>query len=138
MGRQFFWSQRETSRINYIACKPSYHGNTLGALSLGFHKQRREVYEGILPDNMHHVSACDPYSDRKPDQIDEEYFLMKQEELINMFESLGGDTVIAFVVEPVAGAVGFGISLVYLLGHCKPTAHRLLRARPKPLDTWRL
>jgi adenosylmethionine-8-amino-7-oxononanoate aminotransferase len=55
---------------------------------------------------MHHVSACDPYWDRKPHQTDEEYVRAKREELINMFEKLGGNTVIAFVVEPVAGAVG--------------------------------
>jgi adenosylmethionine-8-amino-7-oxononanoate aminotransferase len=55
---------------------------------------------------MHHVSACDPYWDGKPDQTDEEYVRIKKGELINMFKHLGGNTVIAFVVEPVAGAVG--------------------------------
>jgi adenosylmethionine-8-amino-7-oxononanoate aminotransferase len=68
------------------------------------------VYEDILPDNMHYVSACDPYWDRKPHQTDEEYVRMKKAELINKFEHLGGNTVIAFVVEPVAGAVGSNLS----------------------------
>jgi adenosylmethionine-8-amino-7-oxononanoate aminotransferase len=106
LGRQFFWSRGEAKRINYIACKPSYHGSTLVALSLGYYKERRKPYEDILPRNMHHVSACDPFWDRKPDQTDEEYVRIKKGELINMFKHLGGNTVIAFVVEPVAGAVG--------------------------------
>jgi adenosylmethionine-8-amino-7-oxononanoate aminotransferase len=55
---------------------------------------------------MHHVSACDPFWDREPHQTDEEYVRVKKEELISMFEHLGGNTVVAFVVEPVAGAVG--------------------------------
>jgi adenosylmethionine-8-amino-7-oxononanoate aminotransferase len=68
------------------------------------------VYEDILPDNMYHVSACDPFWDREPHQTDVEYVRVKKKELINMFEHLGGDTVIAFVVEPVAGAVGLNLS----------------------------
>jgi adenosylmethionine-8-amino-7-oxononanoate aminotransferase len=106
LGRQFFWSRDEAKRINYIACKPSYHGSTLAALSLGYYEERRKPYEDILLDNMHYVSACDPFWDREPHQTDEEYVRVKKEELISMFEHLGGNTVVAFVVEPVAGAVG--------------------------------
>lgn len=106
LGRQYFWSRDETNRINYIACKPSYHGSTLAALSLGYYEERRKPYEDILLRNMHYVSACDPFWDRKPDQTDEEYVRIKKGELINMFKHLGGNTVIAFVVELVAGAVG--------------------------------
>jgi adenosylmethionine-8-amino-7-oxononanoate aminotransferase len=110
MGRQYFWSRDETNRINYIACKPSYHGSTFAALSLGYYEERRKPYEDILPGKMHHVSACDPYWDRKPHQTDEDYVRVKKEELVNMFEYLGGDTVIAFVVKPVAGAVSLNLS----------------------------
>jgi hypothetical protein len=55
---------------------------------------------------MHHVTACDPFWDRKPHQTDEEYVRVKKEEFKNLFEYLIGNTVIAFVVELVTGAVG--------------------------------
>jgi len=58
---------------------------------------------------MHHVSACNPYGDRERHQTDEEYVRVKKEELINMFEHLSRNTVITFVVEPVAGAVGLNL-----------------------------
>jgi adenosylmethionine-8-amino-7-oxononanoate aminotransferase len=116
LARQFFCDQGESRRSHYIACNPSYHGNTLATLSLGFYKQRRQLYEDILLPNMHHVSACNPYLDRKEKQSDEEYVREKKDELISMFNNLGGDQVIAFVIETVTGAVSLVLSKLYLLG----------------------
>ena len=91
-------------RVNFIARKQSYHGNTLGALSVSGHLSRRKPYEEILCHNVFHVSACNSYRGRSPSETDEEYVRRLAEELEEAFARAGGSTVCAFVAEPVVGA----------------------------------
>jgi adenosylmethionine-8-amino-7-oxononanoate aminotransferase len=94
----------EFKRTQFISRWESYHGATLGALSLSGHKGRRKMYAGLLAENVHHVSPCNPY--HRPDgmTIDEyrDYLLL---ELDAKFEALGPGNVVAFVAEPIVGAV---------------------------------
>jgi len=81
----------------------SYHGNTLGALSVGSHKARRTIYEPILSQNVAHVSPCYPYRHQKHGENDEQYVARLAEELEETFQSIGPDSVCAFVAETVSG-----------------------------------
>lgn len=107
LARQYYLekSQPEPRRVNFIARHLSYHGTTLGALSMGGHVGRRAKFEPLLSKNISHVSRCFPYRDAGADETDESYVARLVAELDGEFQRLGPDTVCAFVAEPVVGAV---------------------------------
>ena len=107
MAIQYFMemSQPQPQRVNFISRKSSYHGNTLGSLAVGHHVGRRAIYEKTLATNTYHVSQCYPYRDMLPTDTVETYVARLAQELEDMFQSLGPDTVCAFVAETMAGAV---------------------------------
>ncbi|KAL5344537.1 hypothetical protein ACLOAV_010520 [Pseudogymnoascus australis] len=106
MGRQYFCelSPPQPRRTKFIAREHSYHGNTIGSLSLSGHVARRDVYTPILSDNISWVSPCNPYRQRLSNESDASFVARKAAELDNEFQRLGPDTVIAFVCEPISGA----------------------------------
>jgi adenosylmethionine-8-amino-7-oxononanoate aminotransferase len=104
MARQYFLEIGEPRRVNFIARRQSYHGNTLGALSAGGNAMRRAPYQPILSRAFHHVSPCYPYRDRRDDESDAQYVARLVAELEAEFQRLGPDTVIGFMAETVVGA----------------------------------
>ncbi|KUL90252.1 hypothetical protein ZTR_01999 [Talaromyces verruculosus] len=106
LSRQFYLEKTnpEPQRTKFIARKQSYHGITIGSLSMGGHKFRRELFEPILLPNVSHVSPCNPYRNRKDGELNEEYIARLADELDAEFQRLGPETVCAFVAEPVVGA----------------------------------
>lgn len=105
LSRQYFYEiNKETTRVNFIAREGSYHGNTLGALSVSGHVARREPYEALLMKTVHHIPACNPYRQQLPGESDLDFLTRKVAELENKFQELGPETVIAFIAEPVVGA----------------------------------
>lgn len=107
MAVQYFMemSPKQPQRVNFIARKQSYHGNTLGSLSVGHHLGRRALYEKILAKNVHHVSQCYPYREMRDEESMDTYVARLAQELEDKFQELGPDTVCAFVAETVTGAV---------------------------------
>jgi adenosylmethionine-8-amino-7-oxononanoate aminotransferase len=103
MARQYFVETGQPERRRFIARRQSYHGNTLGALSVGGNAWRRRQFEPLLID-VAHVSPCYAYRDRAEGESDEAYGLRLAEELDRTVRELGPDTVIGFVAEPVVGA----------------------------------
>ncbi|EED22339.1 aminotransferase, class III [Talaromyces stipitatus ATCC 10500] len=106
LARQFYLEKRnpEPQRTKFIARNQSYHGITIGSLSMGGHKFRRELFEPILLPNVSHVSPCNPYRNRKDSESDADYVARLVDELDAEFQRLGPETVCAFVAEPVVGA----------------------------------
>lgn len=105
LSRQYFYEKdKETRRVNFIAREGSYHGNTIGALSISGHVGRRAPYLPFLTKNIHHVSACNVYRQRKEGESDAAFVARKAAELEAKFQELGPETVIGFVAEPVVGA----------------------------------
>ncbi|KAM3077311.1 hypothetical protein ACMFMG_006660 [Clarireedia jacksonii] len=105
LTRQYFYEQdKSTKRVNFIARQGSYHGNTLGALSMSGHLARRAPYAPFLMNNVHHVSSCNPYRQRLDGESDAAFVSRKAAELEAMFQELGPETVIGFVAEPTVGA----------------------------------
>ena len=107
LARQYYQelSPPQLSRYRFIARKGSYHGTTLGALSTSGHVARRAIYEPMLMTNTSYVSACNSYRGIKDGETTEAYVARLAQELEVEFQTVGPDTVCAFVAEPVVGAV---------------------------------
>ncbi|KAI9893299.1 MAG: hypothetical protein M1814_000428 [Vezdaea aestivalis] len=106
LARQFFLekSPPETSRYKFIARRLSYHGTTLGSLSVGGHLARRQPFEPLLAPIASHISACNPYRHQAENESSSQYVLRLAEELEEEFQRLGPSNVCAFVAEPIVGA----------------------------------
>ena len=103
MARQYFTVIGEPRRTHIIGRNQSYHGNTLGALSVGGHYNRRSPYLPLLLDT-HHISPCYAYRGKKDGESDADYGLRMADELEQKILELGADTVCAFIAETVVGA----------------------------------
>ncbi|MFN3402024.1 MAG: aspartate aminotransferase family protein, partial [Ferrovibrio sp.] len=103
MARQYHVERGEPQRRHFIARRQSYHGNTVGALSVGGNAWRRQQFAPMLIE-AHHIAPCFEYRDRQPDETPEAYGLRVANELEAKILELGTDSVIAFVAEPVVGA----------------------------------
>ncbi|KAF4991874.1 hypothetical protein FGRMN_7549 [Fusarium graminum] len=106
MARQYYTelNPKQPQRTNFIGREGSYHGSTLGSLSMGGHIGRRKIFEGMLLDNVHRVSAANEYRGKADGQTTEEYVQQLADELDRKFQELGPDTVAAFVCESLVGA----------------------------------
>lgn len=104
LARQYFVERGEPQRRHFIGRLQGYHGNTLGALSVGGNLWRRRAFEPILLSNVHHVSPCYEYRGRRDEETSEAYGERLAQELSDRIDELGGDTVIAFIAETVVGA----------------------------------
>lgn len=112
MARQYFLEIGQKQRTKLIARRQSYHGNTLGALSLGGNMWRREPFQPILLENAHHIDPCYAYRDKRHDESEEAYGLRAANELEKKILELGPDTVAAFACEPVVGATAGALPAV--------------------------
>lgn len=104
LARQYFVSKGEVQRVNFIARKYSYHGNTLGALSAGYNPPRRQAFSPLLSPAFHHVSPCFFSRDARPGQSEDEDVDTLIREFEDQFQLLGPSSVAAVIVEPVVGA----------------------------------
>jgi len=103
MARQYFLEIGEPSRNKFIARQQSYHGNTLGALSVGGNVWRREPFKELLTE-VSHISPCYAYRGRSDDESEEEYGHRMADELEAEIQRLGPENVAAFIAETVGGA----------------------------------
>jgi adenosylmethionine-8-amino-7-oxononanoate aminotransferase len=101
---QHFAARGLGTKRRFIARRRSWHGNTLGALSISDFAQRRRAFEGSLLDATF-VSAANAY--RRPDGVSEQGLTTHlATELEHTILSLGPQNVAAFVFEPIVGAAG--------------------------------
>jgi len=103
MARQYFLEIGENKRTQFIARRQSYHGNTIGALSVGGNMIRREPYKGMLM-NCGLISPCNPYRGLRDDELEAEYGERVANELETEILRLGPENVAAFIAETVGGA----------------------------------
>ncbi|MGZ5201867.1 MAG: aspartate aminotransferase family protein [Telluria sp.] len=103
LARQYFYEGGETQRSVFIARRPSYHGNTLGALAISGSEWRSKPFAPLL---MHapRVSAPYEYRGRGEHQTVEAYTAALLDELETAIIKAGSQNVIGFVAEPVIGA----------------------------------
>src|ERR1700678_4512097 len=101
---QYFDARGLPAKRRFISRDRSYHGNTLGALSISGYAERRAPFEGSLLD-VSFVSAANAY--RPPAGVSEADLAKHlANELESKIQALGPDTVAAFIFEPVVGAAG--------------------------------
>jgi adenosylmethionine-8-amino-7-oxononanoate aminotransferase len=100
LALQYHAARGAMSRRRFIARERSWHGNTLGALSVSGFLERKAAFEGSLLD----VSRLSPANDYRPiaENNAEACALELQNEILRM----GADKIAAFIFEPVVGAAG--------------------------------
>lgn len=100
--RQYWLERGNKKRTRVIARRQSYHGATLGALSLSGNIRRREAFAPLLSD-WGHIAPCFCY--RCPfDLTYPECNVDCADDLGRFLASSGSDDVAAFIFEPVSGA----------------------------------
>lgn len=103
LARQYHLERGDKAREKIIARDRSYHGNTLGALATGGHKQRQEPFAPLLI-NVSHIPPCYAYRFKRDDETMEEFGIRMADTLEEEIIKQGPETVAAFVAEPVSGA----------------------------------
>lgn len=101
---QYWHCKGEPQRVNFIARKQSYHGNTLGALSITGHESRRKLCEPWMSKNVSFVDACCFYRGKRDGETEAIYLQRLVDQLEEQFQLLGPSNVAAFVAETVAGS----------------------------------
>ncbi len=100
-----YWDARgRPAKKRFIARERSYHGNTLGALSVTGFLERRRPFEGSLLE-VSFVSAANAYRPLRG-LAGTELVGALAAELDERITALGAEQVAAFIFEPVVGAAG--------------------------------
>jgi len=104
LALQYHAARGEMSRRRFIARERSWHGNTLGALSVSGFLERRVAFEGSLLE----VSRLSPANEYRPPAgaTAETVGEFCANELEREILKVGADKVAAFIFEPVVGAAG--------------------------------
>jgi adenosylmethionine-8-amino-7-oxononanoate aminotransferase len=94
----------QKSRRKFIARERSWHGNTLGALSVSGFLERKTSFEGALLDvvRLSPVNAYRPLQGATAETVAE----TAARELEDAILKAGAHTIAAFIFEPVVGAAG--------------------------------
>ena len=103
MARQYWLSRGCDQKYLVISRRQSYHGNTLGALSVSGNPARRKVYGPLLHD-WPSIDPCYAYRHRRADETEREYGARVAGALETAILSAGAENVSAFIAEPIVGA----------------------------------
>lgn len=102
LARQYAVINNQPDRWKVISRSPSYHGSTMGALSLTSYEPLNAPFTPMCPD-MPKIPAPTCYLDR--DNLSEHDQGLKYAEFLReKIIEVGPETVLAFIVEPVGGA----------------------------------
>jgi len=101
--RQFFVESGKLEKKLFIAREQSYHGNTLGALSVGGNEWRKQDFRPLLK-QAHHISPCYEYRLKNDKESSYQYGQRMANELETKILSLGAENVAGFIAETVVGA----------------------------------
>ncbi|MEX0300250.1 MAG: aspartate aminotransferase family protein [Kordiimonas sp.] len=100
---QYWQVKEQPHKIKIIGRQHSYHGNTVGALSVSGNPARRAPVEAMLHD-WPRIEACYAYRHQRNDETDQEYGIRAAAQLEDAILRAGPETVAAFIAEPVVGA----------------------------------
>ena len=102
LARQYFLESKQPTRYRIVSRKQSYHGSTLGAMSISGNVARRAPYSPMIPE-WGHVAPCFcyhcPFHKTFP-----ECNLACAEDLDTFLRADDAGTVAGFIFEPVVGA----------------------------------
>lgn len=101
---QYWQEKKKPQKQKIISRWMSYHGITLGALSMSGHPIRRDRFSAILAD---YPSISSPYPYRCQGELDAYTFgQVCANELETVIRRIGADHIAAFIAEPIIGAAG--------------------------------
>ncbi|EED18777.1 adenosylmethionine-8-amino-7-oxononanoate aminotransferase, putative [Talaromyces stipitatus ATCC 10500] len=103
-ARQYFVERGEVQRCYYVARRQSYHGNTMGAMTVSSNLARKAPYTDVLPSNVSFVSPAYAYRYQEADETEEQYAARLISELRQEFLRITPEKIISFIAEPVVGA----------------------------------
>lgn len=100
-----YWQEQGKAEKNKIISRwTSYHGITMGALTISGHSERRRRFVSWLDE---YAIISPPYCFRCPFQKTyPECQLLCATELENAIQRIGADSIAAFAAEPIVGAAG--------------------------------
>lgn len=105
LARQYCVESGQEGRVRFVARRQAYHGNTIGAMSVGSNVARKTPYEGsLMLERTSWVSPAYAYRGMLEEETEEGYAKRLVEELDAEFQRVGPETVIAFIAETVGGA----------------------------------
>ena len=96
---QYFLEKGQPKKVHFISRWKSYHGITMGALSLSGHPLRRQRFESILQ------KYPDLASDLEHSSLEEQV-----QEFRDVIGRIGAGNIAAFVAEPIVGAAGTALT----------------------------
>ena len=102
LARQYHFECGDTRRLHVVSRQKSYHGNTMGALSLS--DPSRSPMFGPYVRGAAQIPAYFPYRDQRDGETADQYALRCADALEETIIRLGPDTVSAFIVETVVGS----------------------------------
>jgi adenosylmethionine-8-amino-7-oxononanoate aminotransferase len=102
LARQYHLECGQPQRYGVISRRQSYHGGTLGAMSVSGNVARRAPYQPLLSE-WGHVAECFAYH-HAGNLKDEEYGLACANDLEKFLHGPLGNSSAAFIFEPVVGA----------------------------------
>lgn len=103
LARQYWLAKGREKKHMVISREQSYHGNTLGALSLSGNPMRREIFAPVLHD-WPRIAPCYAYRHQADDETDEEYGARAAQALESAIIEHGAENIAAFIAETVVGA----------------------------------
>ena len=105
LARQYWKIRGQGDRTKFLALKKGYHGTHFGGASVNGNTNFRRNYEPLMP-GVFHIPA--PYAYRNPfDETDPgKLAALCARALEDEIAFQGGDTIAAFIMEPVLGAGG--------------------------------
>ena len=104
LALQYHAARGEMSRRKFIARERSWHGNTLGALSVSGFLERKAAFVGSLLDVIHlnPTNAYRPIAGSTAETVG----VASAQELEDAIMKAGAENIAAFIFEPVVGAAG--------------------------------
>jgi adenosylmethionine-8-amino-7-oxononanoate aminotransferase len=100
---QYHHERGESQRNIFISRRQSYHGCTLGTLSVSGNISRRAIYDPFFF-GTEKVSPCYAYRGKREGETDPEYAKRLGMELDEKIQAIGPQRVAAFIAEPVVGS----------------------------------
>jgi adenosylmethionine-8-amino-7-oxononanoate aminotransferase len=108
LARQYHVLRGKPDKHIVLSRRRSYHGMTLGALSLSGYEQRRRYFEPLL---LWEPQVAEPYRYRCPLCRDAAACTLAcADDLERAIEEVGADHVSAFIAEPIVAAAGPAIT----------------------------
>lgn len=96
------------TKSTFISRRQSYHGSTLGTLSISGNAQRQSVFGPLLPP-AEFVSPCYAYRELRVGESEEQYATRLAQELDDKINALGSENVAAFFAETVVGSTNAAV-----------------------------